>query len=309
VSFDKAAQFAMDFQRATVKLTQSFEPQKTFLVESWDRPGGGGGCTMVLEDGKVFERAAVNFSQVHGELSARMAAAIHVAPAPFRATGVSLILHPVNPFVPTIHLNFRYFELDGGKDWWIGGGTDVTPVYPNIEDAKLFHTSLKAALDPFGAELYGQFKKECDEYFYLPHRNETRGIGGVFFDYLRGDFPNRRNLWAAVGEAFHKSYFAIVEQRKNTVFGPNEIAFQRLRRGRYVEFNLLFDRGTKFGIESAGRTESVLASMPRFAEWRYNYAPPAGSKEALAIEMFKPTDWLGMADNDLLGSNAAPTSI
>ncbi|MBL8151030.1 MAG: oxygen-dependent coproporphyrinogen oxidase [Blastocatellia bacterium] len=262
-----------------------------FHQDFWEREGGGGGRTRVLTNGKVFEKAGVNFSSVHGELPEALTKRMGIdTPGSFYATGTSLVLHPHNPHVPTIHANFRYFEK--GETWWFGGGTDLTPYYPQQEDAVHFHKTLKEACDRHDLDYYPKFKKWCDDYFTIRHRNEMRGIGGIFFDYLKGD---KEQLFAFVqdcAEAFLPSYLPIVEKRKEAPFSEKQRHFQLLRRGRYVEFNLVYDRGTLFGLETKGRIESILMSLPAVACWDYDYKPEPDSDEAKAMACFQPKDWL-----------------
>ena len=263
-----------------------------FIQDSWERPEGGGGISRVIEEGKVFERGGVNFSHVMGNNLPPSAAASRpeLAGRQWEAMGVSLVLHPRNPYAPTVHMNVRFFiTYAEGKEpiWWCGGGMDLTPYYGFKEDAQHFHQTCKDALTPFGNELHPRFKKWCDEYFYLKHRKEARGVGGIFFDdFNEGNFEHSFAMTKSVGDAFLKAYRPIVERRKDLVFGERERDFQAVRRGRYVEFNLVFDRGTLFGLQSGGRTESILMSMPPIVKWRYNWQPEAGSAEALLTSEF-----------------------
>jgi coproporphyrinogen III oxidase len=273
------------------------EGQARFREDLWERAEGGGGRSRVLEDGAVFEKAAVLFSHVKGSRLPPTAAAARpeLAGRPWEALGVSLVIHPRNPYVPTTHMNVRMFVATGEGEpaWWMGGGFDLTPYYGFEEDAVAWHRGAKAALDPFGAELYPRFKKWCDDYFFLKHRGEPRGIGGVFYDdFHEGGFAGAFGLMRSVGEGFLASYRPIVARRKHTAYGERERAFQLYRRGRYVEFNLVFDRGTTFGLQSGGRTESILASLPPLVTWRYDWHPEPGSPEARLYEVFlKPRDW------------------
>ncbi|MBI3714015.1 MAG: oxygen-dependent coproporphyrinogen oxidase [Burkholderiales bacterium] len=270
-----------------------------FISDSWERPEGGGGISRVIEEGKVFERGGVNFSHVMGSNLPPSAAASRpeLAGRQWEAMGVSLVLHPHNPYAPTVHMNVRFFTTYAeGKEpiWWFGGGMDLTPYYGFKEDAQHFHQTCKDALTPFGNELHPRFKKWCDEYFYLKHRKEARGVGGIFFDdFNEGSFEHSFAMTKSVGDAFLKAYRSIVEQRKDLAFGERERDFQAYRRGRYVEFNLVFDRGTLFGLQSGGRTESILMSMPPIVKWRYNWQPEAGSPEArLASEFLVHQEWV-----------------
>ena len=266
---------------------------KRFASERWTRPEGGGGITRVIEDGNVFERGGVNFSRVQGAAlpASATAARPQIAGRPYDAMGVSLVLHPRNPYCPTVHLNVRFFSA--GDVWWFGGGMDLTPCYGFEEDARHFHTTCRRALEPFGADKYPRYKKWCDEYFFLKHRNEPRGIGGLFFDDLaEPDFDTCFRLVQSVGDHFTLAYGSILERRRATPFGERERAFQAYRRGRYVEFNLVYDRGTLFGLQSGGRTESILMSLPPVAHWRYDWKPETGSEEEKLYRNFlKPRDW------------------
>lgn len=259
---------------------------KTFLHDSWNRNEGGGGTSCLLEGGNVFERAGVGFSHVLGNKLPPAATVAHpeAAGRTWQAMGVSLVLHPRNPFVPTVHMNIRFFvaEKEGESPiWWFGGGMDLTPYYGFEEDCVHFHRTNKSALDAFDVTYYPQFKKQCDEYFYLKHRKEPRGIGGIFFDDFNAlGFERSFELQRAVGESFLQAYLPILQRRKDTPYTENERDFQAYRRGRYVEFNLVFDRGTLFGLQSNGRTESILMSMPPIVKWRYDWKPENGSAES-----------------------------
>jgi coproporphyrinogen III oxidase len=270
-----------------------------FLSDSWERPEGGGGISRVLEQGHVFERAGINFSHVLGSNLPPSASAHRpeLAGRAWEAMGVSLVLHPRNPYSPTVHMNVRFFSTHAeGKEpiWWFGGGMDLTPYYGFEQDARHFHQTCKDALTPFGAELYPEFKTWCDNYFYLKHRKEPRGIGGIFFDdFNRLSFEDSFKMMQQVGNAFLPAYLPIVQRTKDMSYGEREREFQAYRRGRYVEFNLVFDRGTLFGLQSGGRTESILVSMPPNVSWRYNWQPEAGSPEAkLYSDFLIHKDWL-----------------
>lgn len=274
---------------------------KNFLQDGWQRPEGGGGNSCMLENGNVFERAGIGFSHVLGNKLPPAASVAHpeAAGRPWEAMGVSLVFHPHNPYVPTVHMNVRFFVAKAQnateKDiWWFGGGMDLTPYYGNAEDCVHFHRVNKAALAPFGADYYPKFKKDCDEYFFLKHRKEPRGIGGVFFDdFSELGFEQSFALQRAVGDAFINAYLPIVQRRKDTPYGERERDFQAYRRGRYVEFNLIFDRGTIFGLQSNGRTESILLSMPPLVKWRYDWKPESGSAEAkLYSDFLIEKDWV-----------------
>lgn len=275
---------------------------KHFLNDSWQRPEGGGGTSCLLEEGNVFERAGVGFSHVLGTKLPPAASVAHpeAAGRPWEAMGVSLVFHPRNPYVPTVHMNVRFFvakaqKADDEDIWWFGGGMDLTPYYGNTEDCIHFHRVNQTALQPFGEAYYAKFKTWCDEYFYLKHRKEPRGIGGVFFDdFNELGFEKSFALQRAVGDAFLHAYLPIVQRRKDTSYGERERDFQAYRRGRYVEFNLIFDRGTIFGLQSNGRTESILLSMPPVVKWRYDWKPSNGSPESLLYTDFLiEKNWLG----------------
>lgn len=270
-----------------------------FITDSWERPEGGGGISRVIEEGNVFERGGVNFSHVMGKNLPPSAAASRpeLAGRRWEAMGVSLVLHPRNPYAPTVHMNVRFFTTYAeGQDpvWWFGGGMDLTPYYGFEEDAKHFHQTCKDALTPFGADLHPRFKKWCDEYFYLKHRKEARGVGGIFFDdFNEQSFEQSFAMTKSVGDGFLKAYRPILERRKDLAYGETERDFQAYRRGRYVEFNLVFDRGTLFGLQSGGRTESILMSMPPIVKWRYDWKPEAGSAEAkLATDFLVHKEWV-----------------
>ncbi len=270
-----------------------------FLEDAWRRDAGGGGRTRVLTDGAVFEQAGVNFSHVHGDAlpPSATAARPELAGRGFQALGVSLVLHPRNPYVPTAHANVRFFiaeHEDEAPIWWFGGGFDLTPCYPFIEDVRYWHQMALNACQPFGDEVYPRYKKWCDEYFYLRHRDETRGVGGLFFDDLNEwGFERSFRFLRSVGDHFTKAYLPIVARRKGIAYGERERDFQLYRRGRYVEFNLVYDRGTLFGLQSGGRTESILMSLPPLVKWRYDWRPEPGSQEAVLYRDFlHPRDWL-----------------
>jgi coproporphyrinogen III oxidase len=276
---------------------------KNFLHDSWQRPEGGGGTSCMLEEGNIFERAGIGFSHVRGNKLPPAATAAHpeAAGRGWEAMGVSLVFHPRNPYVPTVHMNVRFFvaraqNADEKDIWWFGGGMDLTPYYGFEEDAVHFHRTCRDALAPFGADLYPSFKKECDEYFFLKHRSEPRGIGGVFFDdFNKLGFDNSFAMLKAVGDGFINAYLPIVQRRKDIAYGERERDFQAYRRGRYVEFNLVFDRGTLFGLQSNGRTESILLSMPPIVKWRYDWKPETGSPEAkLYTDFLIGKNWLSI---------------
>ena len=270
-----------------------------FRTDAWDRAEGGGGISRLIEEGRVLERGGVNFSHVLGDQLPPSASAHRpeLAGRRWEAMGVSLVLHPRNPYAPTVHMNVRCFvaEKDGEAPvWWFGGGMDLTPYYGFAEDARHFHATCKAALDPFGTDLHPHFKAWCDRYFFLKHRNEPRGIGGVFFDdFAEGGFDHAFAMTRAVGDAFLAAYLPILQRRQDTPYGERERDFQAYRRGRYVEFNLVFDRGTLFGLQSGGRTESILMSLPPLVKWRYDWHPEPGSPEAgLYTDFLVAKDWV-----------------
>jgi coproporphyrinogen III oxidase len=271
-----------------------------FKKDTWTRPEGGGGTSCIIEDGRLFERGGVNLSRVQGLALPASASAVRpqLAGRAYEAMGVSLVLHPRNPYCPTVHLNVRFFSTkDDNPVWWFGGGMDLTPYYGFEEDARHFHATCKAALAPAakeaGTEYYARFKRGCDEYFHLKHRGEPRGIGGIFFDDLADrDFDFSFALARSVGDHFLAAYTPILERRNGHAFGERERSFQAYRRGRYVEFNLVYDRGTLFGLQSGGRTESILMSLPPRAEWRYDWKPEAGSpEEKLYTDFLRPREW------------------
>jgi coproporphyrinogen III oxidase len=272
---------------------------KPFREDRWDRPQGGGGISRVIEEGKLFERGGVNFSHVQGSGLPPSATASRpeLAGRAWEAMGVSLVLHPRNPYCPTVHMNVRFFvaaKEGAAPAWWFGGGMDLTPYYGFAEDAQHFHRTCKLALDPFGADRHAQFKAWCDRYFFLKHRNEPRGIGGVFFDDLnQAGFDTCFALTMSVGDHFIDAYAPIVLRRKDTPYGERERDFQAYRRGRYVEFNLVYDRGTLFGLQSGGRTEAILMSLPPVVKWRYDWKPEPGSAEArLYSDFLVARDWV-----------------
>ena len=268
-----------------------------FREDAWTRAEGGGGRSRVLSDGAVFEKAGVGFSHVSGAAlpASATAARPELAGKPYHALGVSLVIHPRNPYVPTSHANVRFLQAGEGDSavWWFGGGFDLTPYYGFEEDAGHWHRTARAAVEPFGAALYPRFKQWCDEYFFLKHRNEPRGVGGLFFDdFNEPGFEQSFALMRSVGNAFLPAYLPIVQRRKAAAFGERERDFQLYRRGRYVEFNLVWDRGTHFGLQSGGRTESILMSLPPLVAWRYDWKPEPGTPESRLYDVFlKPRDW------------------
>lgn len=291
--------FLLDLQERICHALDKTEDSVRFGEDNWLRAEGGGGRTRVLSGGKVIEQGGVNFSHVFGGKLPASATAVRpeLAERKFQAMGVSLVIHPGNPYVPTSHANVRFFVAEKpGQDpiWWFGGGFDLTPFYPFKEDVLHWHETARHACEPFGAEVYPRLKNWCDEYFYLPHRRETRGVGGLFFDDLNEwGFERCFAFMQSVGNHYIDAYLPILEKRKDTPFGDRERAFQLYRRGRYVEFNLVYDRGTLFGLQSGGRPESILMSMPPVARWQYNWRPEPGSREAALYEQYlHARDWL-----------------
>jgi coproporphyrinogen III oxidase len=310
-SRELCAQFARELQESITARLASLDGSG-FTEDSWQRPGGGGGRTRVLLEGALFEKAGVSYSEVHGELTEEFARQLHApgasassagagpmeaAERAFFAAGVSLVLHPRSPRVPTVHANFRYLEK--GSSWWFGGGSDLTPYRLCEEDPRHFHGVWKSVCDRHDASYYPRFKKWCDEYFYLPHRKETRGVGGIFFDYLTGDAGRLFAFWKDAGRAFLDAYVPIVERRRGESYTQGEREHQLLRRGRYAEFNLLYDRGTVFGLKTGGRVESILMSLPPLARWGYDSGAAPGNDasgstpEAALIKVLeRPREWV-----------------
>jgi coproporphyrinogen III oxidase len=286
-------------QNNVISQLKSSDPSITEKRDEWTRDEGGGGKTRAFKNGDFLEKGGVNFSDVKGQKlpPSALANRPELTGSAFRAIGVSVVFHPFNPHVPTAHANIRFFSAydhAGKRKWWFGGGFDLTPYYPILEDVVHWHRKAKLLCDEFNKGYYNDFKDQCDQYFFLPHRNETRGVGGIFFDDLNvGNFEQTLKFVEKVMEVFSNSYFEIFNKRKKTPFSDNEKAFQCYRRGRYAEFNLVYDRGTHFGLQSGGRTESILMSMPPQVNWDYNWEPVTGSKEAELYENFlKPVDWL-----------------
>lgn len=291
--------YLLNLQDNICKKLADTDGKATFIEDSWQRQEGGGGRTRVLSEGKIFEKAGVNFSHVHGDdlPSSATAHRPELSGRTFQALGVSLVIHPHNPFIPTSHANVRFFmaEKEGADPiWWFGGGIDLTPYYGFQQDCKHWHQTAQQACAPFGDTIYPRYKKWCDDYFYLKHRDEQRGIGGLFFDDLNEEsFEKCFSFMQSVGDHYIKAYLPIVEKRKNTPYTDEQKDFQLYRRGRYVEFNLVYDRGTLFGLQSGGRTESILMSLPPIVKWGYDYQAKAGSEEAKLTDYFlKPKDWL-----------------
>ena len=298
-AIDQIKSYLLQLQNSICHKIETMDGKAHFSEDSWERPGGGGGISRILTKGKLFAKAGVNFSHVSGEELPPSASAHRpeLAGRKFSALGVSLVIHPENPYIPTTHANVRFFvaEKEGASPvWWFGGGFDLTPYYGFVEDCHHWHRTAQQACEPFGAEIYPKFKKWCDEYFFIKHRNEARGIGGLFFDdYNDISFEHSFGLMQSIGNHFIKAYEPIVSRRQHQPYGTREKEFQNYRRGRYVEFNLVYDRGTLFGLQSGGRTESILMSLPPEVHWEYNWQPEAGSPEALLYTEFLPArDWL-----------------
>ena len=292
-------EYLLSLQDSICKSLESLESSKKFIEDSWIRDEGGGGRSRVLVDGDVIEKGGVNFSHVSGAQMPASATAHRpeLAGRSFEAMGVSLVIHPNNPYVPTSHMNLRFFiaEKDGEAPvWWFGGGYDLTPFYADNSDCVHWHQTAKSACDEYGTNFYPRFKKWCDDYFYLKHRDEARGIGGLFFDdFNELGFNKSFSFLKSIGGSYIDAYLPIVLKRQHISFGERERAFQLYRRGRYVEFNLIFDRGTLFGLQTGGRTESILMSLPPLVRWVYDYQPETGSREALLTESFLPIqDWI-----------------
>lgn len=298
-AIEQVKSYLLSLQNNICQVLESLNGGPRFNEDAWERPSGGGGLTRTLSHGGVFAKAGVNFSHVLGD-SLPASASAHrpeLAGRRFNALGVSLVIHPENPYIPTSHANVRFFvaEKEGEAPiWWFGGGFDLTPYYGFVEDCQHWHQTASNACAPFGAEIYPRFKTWCDDYFFIKHRNEARGVGGLFFDdYNEVSFDHSFHLMQSIGDHFIKGYVPIVEKRRDCEYGAREIAFQKYRRGRYVEFNLVYDRGTLFGLQSGGRTESILMSLPPEVCWEYNWTPEAGSAEAKLYTDFLPArDWL-----------------
>jgi coproporphyrinogen III oxidase len=290
--------YLQDLQHRIVAALEEIDG-KPFMTDAWERAEGGGGVSRIIEEGNVFERGGVGFSHVMGQALPPSAAASRpeIAGRGWEAMGVSLVLHPRNPYAPTVHMNVRFFtttSASGAPVWWFGGGMDLTPYYGFNEDATHFHRTCHDALAPFGADLHPRFKAWCDDYFYLKHRQEPRGVGGIFFDdFHQLGFEDSFAMMQSVGDHFISAYLPILARRKDTEYGEHERDFQAYRRGRYVEFNLVLDRGTLFGLQSGGRTESILMSMPPVVKWRYNWQPAPGTPEAqLYTDFLVKKEWL-----------------
>ena len=297
-NIDDVRDYLANLQNRICAELETLDGKATFAADDWQRPGGGGGTSRVLSGGGVFEKAGVGFSHVFGKEMPPSATKNRpeLAGKSFQAVGVSLVLHPHNPYVPTTHANFRFFTAgEQSPVWWFGGGFDLTPYYPFREDVVHWHEVAKRVCDPFGEDVYPRYKAWCDEYFYLEHRGETRGVGGLFFDDLfEPGFEKSFEFLRRAADGFLEAYKPIVRKRAGHPYGDRQREFQLYRRGRYVEFNLIYDRGTLFGLQSGGRTESILMSLPPLVEWRYNWSPEPGSpEEQLYAEYLRPRDWLG----------------
>ncbi|NRT13050.1 oxygen-dependent coproporphyrinogen oxidase [Flavobacterium sp. 14A] len=300
--------YIQNLQDQIVAGLETVDGQAKFKEDLWDRPEGGGGRTRVIENGKVFEKGGVNISAIHGKLPESMQKLFNVGEADFFACGLSLVLHPRNPMVPTVHANWRYFEMyDTSTELstgprkviqqWFGGGQDLTPYYLFEEDAKHFHETCKTACDKHNPDFYPKYKKQCDAYFWNAHRHEARGIGGLFFDYCKATDDMKMEDWfsfvSEVGNSFLQAYVPIVEKRKDLEYSPAQKTWQEIRRGRYVEFNLVHDKGTLFGLRTNGRIESILMSLPPHVQWVYDHHPEEGSEEEKLIQVLEnPKDWL-----------------
>ena len=293
--------YILNLQDQITSTLEQLDGKASFQEDNWKRPEGGGGRTRVIENGNIFEKGGVNTSQVHGELPEAMQKYFGVEDANFFACGLSLVLHPKSPMVPTVHANWRYFEMYDKEgnivDQWFGGGQDLTPYYLFDEDATHFHQTCKTACDAHDADFYPKYKARCDEYFYNTHRNEGRGIGGLFFDYCKATEERSMQDWynfvTTVGDSFLEAYVPIVERRKDTAYAKEQKDWQELRRGRYVEFNLVHDKGTLFGLKTNGRIESILMSLPPVVQWKYDYHPAPGSEEERLIKVLQqPKEWV-----------------
>src|SRR5690606_4017166 len=298
---DRFFSYIQNLQTRITSELEKIDEKEKFRKDKWEREGGGGGLTMVLENGEIFEKAGVNISRVFGELPETMQKALNVKSGKFFACGLSLVIHPKNPFVPTTHANWRYFEMydETGEvtERWFGGGQDLTPYYLDKEDAVHWHSVCKKVCDEFSPEFYPKFKKGCDDYFWNSHRNEARGIGGLFFDYLKPTNGMPAKKWfdfvTSVGDSFLEAYLPIVEKHKNENYNSENRKWQEIRRGRYVEFNLIHDRGTLFGLKTNGRIESILMSLPPVVQWHYDAKPQPNSEEEKLIQVLEnPRDWV-----------------
>ena len=294
--FETIAGRLRELQNQICEQLEMIDGQALFNRDEWHHSDHGGGLTRVISDGNVFEKGGVNFSAVSSEVPAFLKSKLNQESTRFSATGVSLVIHPKSPFVPIVHMNVRYFETNGGESWF-GGGIDLTPIYVDKDQAREFHRTLQRECDKHNPQYYVDFKRWADEYFFLPHRNETRGVGGIFYDYLRPGSEAERDALTdfmfGIGNAFIPAYLPIVQMNMHKSYEDRHINWQRVRRGRYVEFNLLYDRGTRFGLETSGRTESILMSLPPLASWHYNFIPAANSEEEKTLSLLKQNiDWL-----------------
>ena len=294
-------EYIQNLQQKIISNLEEIDGKTKFHQDAWEREGGGGGLSCILENGNIFEKAGVNISRVYGKLPEILQKRLNVSSANFFACGLSLVIHPQNPFIPTTHANWRYFEMydENGKivDQWFGGGQDLTPYYLNENDAKHWHSVCKNACDAHSPEFYSTYKKQCDDYFWNAHRNEARGIGGLFFDYLRPTDKFSLENWFefvnTVGDSFLDAYVPIVENHVKDSYTDENKTWQEIRRGRYVEFNLIHDRGTLFGLKSNGRVESILMSLPPVVQWKYDYHPKPNSPEAVLIQVLQnPKEWV-----------------
>lgn len=298
---DKISLWFQELQDSISRSLSELDNSVRVKRDPWTRPGGGGGVSRIFQNGKIIDNGGVNFSAVSGPLSKQMAERLDLPVSDFFATGISIVLHPVSPMVPVIHMNSRYFEMASG-DKWFGGGIDLTPHYISVDDARYFHSELKKLCDRHNPYYYARFKKWADDYFYLPHRRETRGAGGIFFDHLTGTNNKETetifNFIKELGLLFYPVYSKLVTRNINKNFGRKELEWQQIRRGRYVEFNLIMDRGTRFGLETGGRTESILMSLPRSAGWQYDFTPEKGSEEEKTLQFLKKDiDWINISDD------------
>ncbi len=295
LSKEGISQWLRSLQQDICKQLEAADGVGQFVEDAWKRPGGGGGYSRVIK-GQLIEKGGVNYSAVHGPMPEQIAKGLKMESGVFYATGVSIVLHPLNPYAPIIHMNVRYFEMDSGI-WWFGGGIDLTPHYVFKEDAKVFHQKLKAVCDRHDSAYYPKYKEWADNYFFLKHRDETRGVGGIFFDRLGAEKDKTKescfNFLKDVGQAFCDIYIPLLKKAEDFDYGEKEQQWQKLRRGRYVEFNLVWDRGTKFGLDTNGRTESILMSLPPLASWEYAHVPEPGSQEAETQDFLKKgIDWV-----------------
>ncbi len=291
INKEEISYYFKTLQDSICKQLENIETKATFEEDLWQRDGGGGGRTRVIRNGNVFAKGGVNFSSVHGKTPQAILKSLKLPPNDFYATGVSIVIHPLNPHVPIIHMNVRYFEMSDGT-FWFGGGIDLTPIFIDENDSKIFHQSLQKICNIYKEGAYAKYKKWADDYFFLPNRNETRGIGGIFFDRITGDKKEIFDFVKNIGELFAPLYLSIIKPHINKSYNSQDIKWQSLRRSRYVEFNLLYDKGTKFGLDTNGRTESILMSMPPVAEWEYCYkTTPNSAEEKTQLLLKKEIDW------------------